>query len=409
MNDPSRETTAPRHVLPVIVAAQFAGTSLWFAGNAVADDIARSVGAASDALGTITIAVQLGFIVGTLVYAVALISDRFSPSRVFLVSATLGALCNAAGALSYGWAESLGLSQYAGALLLRFGTGFFLAGVYPVGMKLAADWFAAGLGRALGYLVGALVLGTALPHLVRATVGDLQWQTVLISTSLLAVAGGVAVQIGVGDGPHRRRGGSFRPRAIVAAFEQTGFRSAALGYFGHMWELYAFWAFVPVVLAARFTAAEPATISALTFGVIALGGLGCVIGGYLALRAGSAVVATSALAVSGVLCLASPLLLLAPLPIFLGLVSLWGFAVVTDSPQFSTLVARNAPPEIRGSALTLVNCIGFAITIPSIQLLTTASARLAPQWPFLFLAVGPLLGLLAMRSMFRPADAATAS
>ena len=403
MNTSSSEARVPRHVLPIIVAAQFAGTSLWFAGNAVVDDIARVAGAPAGAIGAITTAVQLGFIVGTLAYAAALISDRFSPSRVFLVSAVLGALCNAAGALGFGWAESLGLSQYTGALLLRFATGFFLAGVYPVGMKLAADWFAAGLGRALGFLVGALVLGTALPHLVRATVGDLQWQAVLVATSLLAVAGGLAVQFGVRDGPHRRRSGSFRPKAIIAAFRETEFRSAALGYFGHMWELYAFWAFVPVVLAARVTAAAPATISALAFVVIALGGLGCVLGGYVALRSGSGMVAVAALTVSGVLCLASPLVMVAPLPVFMGLLAMWGFAVVADSPQFSTLVARNARPEIRGSALTLVNCIGFAITIPSIQLLTAVSARLAPQWPLLFLAVGPVLGLLAMRRLVRPA------
>lgn len=394
------------------MAAQFAGVSMWFAGNAVVDDIARVAGAGPGALGSITSAVQLGFIAGTLAYALALISDRFSPSRVFLVSALLGALCNAAGALGFGWAEGLGLSQFSGALLLRFGTGFFLAGVYPVGMKLAADWFAAGLGRALGFLVGALALGTALPHLVRATVGDLPWQTVLVTTSLLTVAGGLAVQIGVRDGPHRRRSGSFQPRAIVAAFRETGFRSAALGYFGHMWELYAFWAFVPVVLAARFAAAgtgvEPATISALSFGVIALGGLGCVAGGYVALRSGSAVVAVTALAVSGAMCLVSPLIMLAPLPLFLGLLGVWGFAVIADSPQFSTLVARNARPEIRGSALTIVNCIGFAITIPSIQLLTALSTRLAPQWPLLFLALGPVLGLMAMRKMLQPAVDAVA-
>ncbi len=391
------------------MAAQFAGTSMWFAGNAVVDDIARAAGAHSGALGAITTAVQLGFIVGTLVYAVALVSDRFSPSRVFLVSAVLGALFNGAGALGFGWAGSLGLSEYSAALLLRFGTGFFLAGVYPVGMKLAADWFGAGLGRALGYLVGALVIGTALPHLVRANVGTLPWEMVLITTSLLSIAGGLAVRIGVGDGPYRRRSGSFQPGAIVAAFREPGFRAAALGYFGHMWELYAFWAFVPVALSARLSAGaqvvEPTTVSALAFGVIAMGGLGCVVGGYLALRRGSAVVAATSLAVSGALCLASPLVHLAPFPLYLALLFVWGFAVVADSPQFSTLVARSARPEIRGSALTIVNCIGFAITIPSIQVLTAASTRLSPQWPLLFLAIGPVLGLLAMRRVLQPSAA----
>lgn len=403
-------------MLPVIVIAQFAGTSMWFAGNAVVGDLARDIGVSSGAVGAITTAVQLGFIAGTLVYAVALVADRFSPSRVFLVSAVLGALFNAAGAVGFGWTEAFGLSPYGGALLLRFGTGFFLAGVYPVGMKLAADWFGAGLGRALGYLVGALVIGTALPHLVRATVGGLPWQSVLIATSLLALVGGIVVYLTVGDGPHRRGSGTFRPGAIVAAFKERDFRSAALGYFGHMWELYAFWAFVPVALAARLATAGatgetgltgssaaavsapvPATVSGLAFAVIALGGVGCVVGGYFAQRSSSAFVAAAALATSGALCLASPLLLRAPLPLFLSLLALWGFAVVADSPQFSTLVARSARPEVRGSALTIVNCVGFAITIPSIQLLTYATTSVSLHWAFLLLAIGPLLGLVALR------------
>jgi MFS family permease len=312
-------------------------------------------------------------------------------------------VCNGAGAVGFGWAEGFGLSQYSGVLVLRFATGFFLAGVYPVGMKLAADWFSDGLGRALGYLVGALVLGTALPHLVRATVGDLPWQSVLVATSLLAAAGGVAVFLGVPDGPHRRRGGSFRPLAIIAALKGSRFRSAALGYFGHMWELYTFWAFVPVVLASRLSSAgqspDATTVSALSFGVIAAGALGCVGGGYIAVRSGSAAVAVAALAVSGVLCLLSPLVMMAPLALFITLLAVWGVAVITDSPQFSTLIAGNAPPEFRGSALTIVNCIGFAITIPSIQMLSSFATRVAPEWLLVVLAIGPILGLVAMKPL----------
>lgn len=389
----------PRRVLPVVIAAQFAGTSMWFAGNAVLDDLRRVIAVPEGALGSLTSAVQLGFIVGTLAYAVLLVSDRFSPSRVFLMSALLGASCNAAIALGTGWTGAVGVSDYAGVLALRFATGFFLAGIYPVGMKIAADWFAAGLGRALGYLVGALVLGTAFPHLLRAVAGVVPWQSVLVGTSVLAVAGGVAVWRWIPDGPYRKPSGAFRPGAIVDAFRAPRFRAAALGYFGHMWELFAFWAFVPVALAFRFPGAAERTVSLGSFAVIAVGSLGCVLGGLATLRVGSARVAAVTLAVSGAMCLASPLVFALPLSAFVLAMAVWGFAVVADSPQYSALVARYAAPESRGSALTIVNSIGFAITIPSIHLLTTLSARSQVPWIYLALAVGPMLGLLAMRGL----------
>lgn len=391
--------TVPRHVLPVIIAAQFAGTSLWLAGNAVVDDLRLHYGLPDAALGGLTSAVQLGFIVGTLLYAVASIADRFSPSKVFLVSALLGAACNVAIVAGPDWAGDVGLSDYTGILLLRFATGFFLAGIYPVGMKIASDWYAAGLGKALGFLVGALVLGTAFPHLVRASAGELSWQAVLIATSAIAALGGLAVSWFVPDGPYRKPGVGFRPGAIVAAFGVPRFRSAAMGYFGHMWELYGFWAFVPLALATRMANAAGETVSLAAFVVIAMGSLGCVVGGFTAMRVGSASVASVMMVVSGVLCLASPLVFALPLPLFLALVCLWGFAVVGDSPQFSTLVARYAVPELRGSALTIVNSIGFAITIPSIQLLTTLSGRMPVPWIYLALAIGPVLGWMAMRPL----------
>lgn len=394
--DVPHEPRPPRRVLPVVIAAQFAGTSMWFAGNAVLDDLRQVIAVPDAALGSLTSAVQLGFIVGTLIYAALLVSDRFSPSKVFLVSALLGASCNAAIALGTGWTGAIGVSDYAGVLALRFATGFFLAGIYPVGMKIAADWFAAGLGRALGYLVGALVLGTAFPHLLRAAAAEVPWQVVLVGTSVLAVAGGLAVWRWVPDGPYRKPSGAFRPGAIVDAFRAPRFRAAALGYFGHMWELFAFWAFVPVALAFRLPDAAERAVSLGSFGVIAVGSLGCVIGGLATLRVGSARVAAVTLAASGALCLASPLVFALPPAVFVLAMTVWGFAVVADSPQYSALVARYAEAESRGSALTIVNSIGFAITVPSIQLLTTLSARGQLPWTYLALAVGPILGLLAM-------------
>jgi len=333
-----------------------------------------------------TSAVQFGFISGTLIYAALLIADRFSPSKVFLASALLGALFNlGVGTLA---------TDYPSILSMRFLTGFFLAGIYPVGMKIAADWYAADLGKALGYLVGALVLGTAFPHLLRFAAADIPWQRVLQGTSTLAAAGGFAIWVLVPNGPFRQRSKGFRPKAIVDIFRLPDFRAAALGYFGHMWELYAFWAFVPVIVATRFPDMTDRTVSIYAFSVIAIGTLSCILGGYWSMRKGSASVAVGMLLVSGLLCAASPWLFLLPAAAFLPLLLLWGFAVIGDSPQFSTLVARNAPPDSRGSALTIVNSIGFAITIISIQLLSFLLQRWPAEHIYWVLVFGPVLGLI---------------
>jgi len=380
----------PAHILPVIVASQFAGTSLWFAGNAVLGDLQQAWGLAPDALGYVTSAVQLGFICGTLVFAFLAIADRYSPRLVFLLCALAGAGANL-GVL----AADGGLTPL---LACRFATGFFLAGIYPVGMKIAAGWYRTGLGNALGFLVGALVLGTAFPHLLKALGQSWPWEWVLAGVSLIAASGGLLMYLLVPDGPNLGKGSKFDPRALAAVFASKGFRASAFGYFGHMWELYAFWAFVPVVLVAR---APEFNVPLWSFIIIAVGALGCVVGGLLSLRAGSARVAQVQLAASGVCCLISPLLLLAPPPVVLAFLIFWGIAVVGDSPQFSALNAANAPRESVGSALTIANCIGFAITIGSIQLLNTVSGALPVEYLFLLLAPGPALGLLALRPLLR--------
>ncbi len=380
----------PARILPVIVASQFAGTSLWFAGNAVLGDLQQAWGLAPDALGYITSAVQLGFICGTLVFAFLAVADRYSPRLVFL-------LCSLAGA-----AANLGVLAADGGLTpllaCRFATGFFLAGIYPVGMKIAAGWYRTGLGNALGFLVGALVLGTAFPHLLKALGQSWPWEGVLAGVSLIAASGGLLMYLLVPDGPNLGKGSKFDPRALAAVFASKGFRASSFGYFGHMWELYAFWAFVPVVLVAS---APEFNVPLWSFIIIAVGALGCVVGGLLSLRAGSARVAQVQLAASGVCCLISPLLLLAPPPVVLAFLIFWGIAVVGDSPQFSALNAANAPRESVGSALTIANCIGFAITIGSIQLLNTVSGTLPVEYLFLLLAPGPVLGLLALRPLLR--------
>ncbi len=343
-------------------------------------------------MGHLTSAVQLGFILGTLVFAVFTISDRFSPSRVFLVCALAGAGCNL----------SLLLATNLSTLLLaRFLTGFCLAGIYPVGMKIAADYHQKGLGKALGYLVGALVLGTAFPHLLKAVTQDLRWEYVIWATSGLAVLGGVALKALVPDGPFRTQGTKPDFTAFLQIFRQKEFRAAAFGYFGHMWELYTFWALVPVILGLylEFHSGTYFDVPLLSFTVIAAGSLACVAGGYLAQRAGSARIAFGALAVSFVCCLLSPWLFSVPFSVFLAFLLVWGLAVVMDSPQFSTVVAQNAPGQVKGTALTIVNSIGFAITIVSIQFLQLLQEWVPAQQQFLFLAIGPLLGLLAMRRL----------
>jgi MFS family permease len=373
----------------VLVFAQFAGTSLWFAGNAILPDLLHEPSLRGLAVGPVVSAVQLGFIAGTLLVALLGLADRVAPARLFLGCALAGSLANAALLLPVLTPTLL--------LALRVLTGLCLAGIYPVGLKLAADHYQAGLGRALGYLVGALVLGTALPHLLRWLAADLAWPAVILTISALALSGGLLLWLLVPDGPFRRPAARLNLAGGWQLWRERPFRQAALGYFGHMWELYTFWAFVPLLL-ATYTRLHPGTAAfgpGWTFSVLAAGAPACVAGGYLAQRWGSWRTARTALALSGVCCLLSPWLLALPRPVFGPLVVLWGMAAVADSPQFSTLVAQRVPATRAGTALTLVTCLGFALTVLSLQCFTLGQAYLGERYLFLVLAPGPLLGLLA--------------
>lgn len=385
----------PAHILPTIVISQFAGTSLWFAGNAVIPDLEQSGGLPASAVGDITIAVQVGFIAGTLVFAWLAIADRYSPRIIFFICTASGAAANIATLPNGG--------EYMTLLAARFVTGLCLAGIYPVGMKIASGWYDRDLGLALGWLVGALVLGTALPHLIRGLGGDLPWQSVILSVSAVSLAGGGAMLLLVPDGPHLKAAARFDAAAFATIFRSADFRASVFGYFGHMWELYAFYTFLPLLIAARL-GGDGAMVSVWSFAAIASGFVGCTLGGYLSRHVGSARVAYVQLSASGLCCLVSPLAFLAPLPVFLAFLLFWGVVVAGDSPQFSTLNARFAPPRLIGSALTLANCIGFSITIVSIALLSWLVDTVGPQYVFLMLVPGPVVGLMGLRRLTRKAE-----
>jgi MFS family permease len=387
-------STVPRRVLPVIVLAQLAGTSPWFAVNAVMADLQREQGYGAADLGTLTSAVQLGFIVGTLLFAVFGIADRRSPRRVFLYCALAGGVATAAAVPLSG--------SFAGLWSCRALGGFFLAGIYPVGMRIAAQWYSRGLGAALGLLVAALVLGSASAHALRAVGAEVGWPIVFYGAAAPSALAGVLLVTMVPEPrppPSAARPGIVLSwRGLASMVTEPRLRASVFGYFGHMWELYTLWVLVPMIVALHWSG-TPGSWAA--FAVLAAGAIGCAGGGWLALRWGSARVAGVQLAISGLCCLVAPWALDAPLPLFALWLLVWGITVAGDSPQFSTLTARNAPPTAQGSVLTLTNCIGFAISIASIQLFVTLAQQVDLGRLLPWLALGPALGLLALGPLLR--------
>jgi len=284
-------------------------------------------------------------------------------------------------------------------LLFRFLTGFFLAGIYPVGMKIASDHYQSGLGKSLGFLVGALVVGTAFPHLLKNLIVGYPWKYVLYATSFLSVTGGLCVLLLVPNGPYRKPAQKIRLTAFLQGFRKQNFRAVAFGYFGHMWELYTFWAFVPFMLSA-YNDHYPGShlnVSLFSFLIIASGGLACVFSGILSEYVGAKKTATISLFLSCLCCITSPLFLFINSPLlFISFLFIWGLAVIADSPLFSSLIAQHAPEESRGSSLTFVNCIGFSITIISIQFINFLFDKINAHYIFMLLAIGPVLGLIAL-------------
>lgn len=400
--------------LAAITAAQVLALSLWFSGTAAGPGLARDAAAASGTAfqSWLTGAVQAGFVAGTLASAALALPDRFDPRRVFAVAALLGALANAAILLPLPSAGAIGP---AAVIAARFVTGMALAGVYPVGMKLAVGWADRGdTGLVVGLLVGGLTLGSAAPHLANA-LGGVDWRLTVGAASLGAsLAAGVIGLTRLGP-RHAPAGQRFTPGAALRLVQDRGTRLATLGYLGHMWELYAMWAWIGAYLAASFAAwrgggtgpramavmpggeaAAAAAASAATFAVIAVGAAGCIAAGLLADRLGRVRVTVGAMAVSGACCLlAGPLFGLHP-ALTVGLCLTWGMAVVADSAQFSAAVAELSPPGLTGTMLTVQTCAGFALTLATIHLMPVLVARAGWGGAFAVLALGPALGCAAM-------------
>jgi len=375
-------------MLALLSLALILSMSTWFSASAVIPELRADWGLGTGGAAWLTIAVQLGFVVGALGAALLNLADIFRPQRVILAGATGAALANALIVLANGAAT---------ALPLRFLTGVALAQVYPPALKVMATWYREGRGTALGILVGALTVGSALPHLVNG-LGGLDWELVIVVTSTLTLLGGL-IAATIPDGPFPFPRARFDPGQARRALSNRGVRLASLGYFGHMWELYAMWAWFVIFFGAALEERGQAAGSAAafaTFAVIAVGGVGCWIGGVLGDRWGRTRTTALMMAISGSCALSIGLFFGEPTAAVLIVGLIWGFTVVADSAQFSTIVTELADQAYVGTALTLQLALGFTLTVATIWLLPFVEDAVSWRWAFILLAPGPALGIVAM-------------
>ncbi|RXK51164.1 MFS transporter [Halorientalis pallida] len=394
--------TRKRTVLVLIAVAELLTMSLWFSATAVAPELAASWDLTPAETTWLTNAVQLGFVAGALLSSFFTLSDVIPPRYLFAGSAVAGAVCTA---LIAGIVNSA-----LPAIGLRFLTGVALAGVYPPGMKILAGWFEKGRGFAIGLLIGALTVGSALPHLFRGVGGVGDPQLVLYGAAVIATLGGL-LALFVEPGPHQAPAAPFDPSALGRILRDRPTMLANGGYFGHMWELYAVWTWVPTFLAASLAASGSAGTAAglgslLAFATIAIGGVGAVLAGSAADRWGRTSVTSVSMAVSGLACLTVGFLFGASLVLLVPFLLIWGVAIVADSAQFSAAVSELAEESYVGTALTLQTAIGFLLTTVSIQAVPMIADIVGWQWAFAPLAIGPLVGIASMLTL-RGSSAAT--
>ena len=376
-------------ILVVVSLAEMLAISVWLVSSAIAKELAQDWNLHSWQTGALTTSVQLGFVAGTLLAALLNLADIWSNRFYFLGCAILAGFANAG---------LLWCNGFETALVSRFFVGFFLAGVYPPAMKMIATWFQASRGFAIGTLIGALALGKATPFLLRAIQVD-QWQSVVMASSLAAFVGAMLVGVLYRDGPFPFQKRKFSFSLVLNVLRDQKTRLAIGGYLGHMWELYAMWVWIGAFLSAAAKQAEGVSesiVDLVTFSVIGVGAIGCIVGGILADQFGRERFVNAAMAVSGLCCILIGLVFAANFWLCVGVALVWGFAVVADSAQFSTMVTEVSPQHAVGTALTLQTSLGFLLTTVTIQLVSVIKSEFGWDYAFVILALGPVFGIIAI-------------